>query len=565
RWRAGDLDAVPPGVAEPVAREMVGDPAGAAACWEARGCPYEAARALQLKLGNQARAAGLSEQIAAIEVGLGDYDHAHARYQAAIAVYRRLSQPAALAQALKGDAFAHRMQGASARALALYGEARGLFAGLKQPREEAAVLEAMGVTHRRAGNRREALACLQAALDTARRLKDDFLTAGVLGEIGRTHQDASAHAQAVAAFREAVALFDRLENPYLAAVFLNEMATPLALQGRFSDAAQATQDAIERLEAVRATAEGEARRDFLAKQVSFYEDLVVFSSYQPKPEPVYLAAEQGRARFLSETLAQGAPVAPPPLAAIRQGLADHALVLSYTSTAGHQVQMAIDKRQATVTRLTVSEHFQSPSGTTPTAAPTTPRRGVTIVESDDQSSQDGLAAAIHRYRALLQSAAPADQAMARRYGRALYDVLIKPQAARLGGKTDLLIVPSAELAALPFETLIDEQGRYLAEGFRVRYAQSLTVWHQLGARRHPAGRQPMLALGGARYGLGANQDAGPMAPGAVRRWVARSLEDRVSLRPIYQSLGLDAWTDLPGTRDEVAGIARAVPGATVLT
>ncbi|HEV2530019.1 MAG TPA: AAA family ATPase [Thermomicrobiales bacterium] len=46
RWRVGDLDAPPAGVAEPFAREMAGDAAGAAACWEALGCPYEAARAL---------------------------------------------------------------------------------------------------------------------------------------------------------------------------------------------------------------------------------------------------------------------------------------------------------------------------------------------------------------------------------------------------------------------------------------------------------------------------------------------------------------------------------------
>ena len=45
-WRAGKPAAVPPGVAEPFALQIGGDWAGAAAALSARGCPYEAARAL---------------------------------------------------------------------------------------------------------------------------------------------------------------------------------------------------------------------------------------------------------------------------------------------------------------------------------------------------------------------------------------------------------------------------------------------------------------------------------------------------------------------------------------
>lgn len=45
-WRAGTLEAVPPGCAEPHALAMAGRWAEAAACWERLGCPYEQARAL---------------------------------------------------------------------------------------------------------------------------------------------------------------------------------------------------------------------------------------------------------------------------------------------------------------------------------------------------------------------------------------------------------------------------------------------------------------------------------------------------------------------------------------
>jgi DNA-binding CsgD family transcriptional regulator len=45
-WRADALTSVPPGIAEPFARQIAGDWRGAAAAWDDLGCPYETARAL---------------------------------------------------------------------------------------------------------------------------------------------------------------------------------------------------------------------------------------------------------------------------------------------------------------------------------------------------------------------------------------------------------------------------------------------------------------------------------------------------------------------------------------
>ncbi len=47
-WRAGELDAVPEGIAEPYRLLLNGEPHRAAALWERLGCPYEAAEALAL-------------------------------------------------------------------------------------------------------------------------------------------------------------------------------------------------------------------------------------------------------------------------------------------------------------------------------------------------------------------------------------------------------------------------------------------------------------------------------------------------------------------------------------
>jgi DNA-binding CsgD family transcriptional regulator len=46
RWKCGELETAPEWIAAPYARQLAGDWAGAEASWAARGCPYEAARAL---------------------------------------------------------------------------------------------------------------------------------------------------------------------------------------------------------------------------------------------------------------------------------------------------------------------------------------------------------------------------------------------------------------------------------------------------------------------------------------------------------------------------------------
>lgn len=80
----------------------------------------------------------------------------------------------------------------------------------------------------------------------------------------------------------------------------------------------------------------------------------------------------------------------------------------------------------------------------------------------------------------------------------LYDLLLKPAARDLEGKTSLVVVPDTGLWNLPFQALVNSSGRYVVEDFAVSYASSLSV---LGAtrelRRRPTGvgARQLLAFG----------------------------------------------------------------------
>jgi CHAT domain-containing protein/Tfp pilus assembly protein PilF len=83
--------------------------------------------------------------------------------------------------------------------------------------------------------------------------------------------------------------------------------------------------------------------------------------------------------------------------------------------------------------------------------------------------------------------------------RELYQLALKPARAQLRDKTNLVIAPDDKLWELPFQTLIDEDGRYLIETSAISYAPSLTVLREMKRRRdsrRPAATPPtLLAMG----------------------------------------------------------------------
>jgi tetratricopeptide (TPR) repeat protein len=83
--------------------------------------------------------------------------------------------------------------------------------------------------------------------------------------------------------------------------------------------------------------------------------------------------------------------------------------------------------------------------------------------------------------------------------RELYDLLLRPAAAQLEGKTGLVIVPDSFLWHLPFQALQPAENRYLVEECAVSYAPSLTALNEMarqGARAKASRAGPaLLAVG----------------------------------------------------------------------
>ncbi|HKE57619.1 MAG TPA: CHAT domain-containing protein, partial [Pyrinomonadaceae bacterium] len=93
--------------------------------------------------------------------------------------------------------------------------------------------------------------------------------------------------------------------------------------------------------------------------------------------------------------------------------------------------------------------------------------------------------------------------LVREPARQAYEVLLKPAAALLRSKTNLIIVPDDVLWDLPFQALLTESNHYLIEQAAISYAPSLTVLREMiGKERKGKTREnpSLLALGNPSLG-----------------------------------------------------------------
>jgi CHAT domain-containing protein len=116
---------------------------------------------------------------------------------------------------------------------------------------------------------------------------------------------------------------------------------------------------------------------------------------------------------------------------------------------------------------------------------------------------------------------------ARAAGAQAYDLLLAPVKGRIRGK-DLVVVPGGPLAYVPFEALV-EDGHYLIEKHRIRYAPSLTALHlvRLWGKTRDKPLRPLWALADPVYDKGdkrvaEEKDFAQATQDALAKYLART-------------------------------------------
>ena len=504
-------------------------------------------------------------QIATVYADWNQQDKALAIYDEAMAVEVKLGRARSIALLHNNIAAAKWALGLGDEAMAHFHEAMVIDERLGQQRDLAGDLSNMGSVLLGLGRTAEAAAHFERALAIGDKSTDEGLRATLESNLGNVYLSRGEHAKAVAAYEAALAIDRRLGRRWHVAVRLGRLGQAWLHHDEPRKAEGVLREAITLLESVRLTATGAARRDFLAAQIGAYHLLVSTLFRMDRPTEAFETSELARAKVLAEAIAHADVATPITAAAARRSLGEHeaALVLAYADEA--VMAGVLITRGGLVAHQTDLGAIAASGLARPHDVGGAGLRGARQLEDKAPAAAQAanLEALVAAFRAALTRPGPAGRSEAQRLGRQLYTLFVKPAAAGLAGKTELVVVPEGVLGMVPFEALVDDEGRYLGERFTITYAHSLTVREQLRARRLPANRAPLIAFGGAVY----RPAPAPTAPPsehqieAVREAATRG----GSLAASYATLGLGNWSDLPGTLAEVRDIAKWVPGARVIT
>ena len=544
------------------------------------------------RLGREAGVGILLNNIGQVYREWGRYDDALDYHERALEIAERLGREPDSANVLNEMGLAYQELDRYDEAFSHFEQALVIDRNLGREDGAAMRLSNIGKVYRAWGRYDDAISHYEQALEITQRLEQAHGVSTLLGLIGDAYGSSGRYAEALNYYQRSVEIEQNLGREAEMAALLNNVGAAYWETGDFEKAVAPLNRALERKERLRQTAEGDIRRDYLASQIATYQYLISTHLKLKNVEEAFRIIEMSHARRLAEQLAQtDTGLAVPALNDVRRRLDDDTAVLIYANT-GRGLPLA----QLLLTREDVHSLEVSDSVFVADALQTYMEDLIILMlrqrllqnsEGDDASIKLGNQSTvfehlIHFYHTLLTNPAAlptrskivgrgrADSTGVQLHdlSRRFHDLLILPLDPLLTGKSRLLIVPDGVLGFLPFETLIDSSGRYLAEKYDIRYIQSLSVLDLIQERNYADDRKPLLAFGDAVYDASnytADSIRSARQLNMVRSYAYEAIERGERLDSTYALLGIGGWQNLPGTRQEVEALDSLVVDAEVVT
>ncbi|MFI5179334.1 MAG: CHAT domain-containing protein [Vicinamibacterales bacterium] len=463
----------------------------------------------------------------------GNVDLALEYYTRALSTYTgAAAESASAANELSNIGTVYRTMSRLDRAREYFEQARAIYQRTGNRIGVATSAYNLATLDRRENRSREALDGFRRSLELREAINDRAGIIESLHAYAEMQFELGQHEAALTSVARAIAMARVLKS--------NELLwEPLKAEGDFKHAMhdsvgaeKSYRDAIETIETIRSEVAGggDSRRRFLEDKLETYHNLTTVLLEQDKVTEAFAVAERARGRVLADVLSGGDAAVRPLTAEERDkqhalerdvvaatarlnaaerrqprsaAATDDATVrLRRARLANDEYRDALDARYP-VRRLARGDVAEDPAASFADLLPDARTAIVEYVVTDTVTdifvathddlgvvgprlttftvpvSKNDLTARADAFRAKLASRALDFHADA----RALYDLVLKPAATVLAGRTRLVIIPDDVLWTIPFEALEPARDRALIDGAAVSYAPSVVVLRAMRERQ----------------------------------------------------------------------------------
>ena len=450
-------------------------------------------------------------------------------------------------------------------------------------------LNMIAIIYGQLGQDDKALICFNEALNISRELGQHRDVAAFLNNIGSLNKKNGQDDKALICFNEALEISQQYGLLSNIPIIMRNIGSVYYQKKIYNKAIKNFNESINIIEKLRITAKGDMRRDYLANEIHAYQYLISAYIRNNDLPKAFIAIEQSRAKLLAERIVKSeSKINIPSVNQIQKDLPKDTAIITYANikSGWKTALIVITKNNIYGTEISYDSLVTNVLKTykKPIKKLLKTERGI-IIKCDKQKIENkeieriNIEDIIYFYRNQIINPLYQNKwgingvkkSVSNEHNnidRMLYDFLIKPLSKHIKNKEKLIIVPDGILGFLPFETLIDENGKYLVENYNIVYTQSISISSIIKKRIYGNSRKSLLAFGGAIYNdvsYSVDMIRSEKQLKVLEKNIYASLKDKRSVRDFYASLDKANWTNLPGTLSEVKNIAKTVHGSKVYT
>ncbi len=505
-------------------RESIGDKAGIASTLRGIGCVYFAqnnhAQALEHyqrslviseALGERFESNYTRDNIASVYQSLGNYARALEQYQKSMGIRETIGDKEGIARSLHNLGNVETRQGNYSQALKYFQQSLAISEPMGDNSSDSDTLNDMGYASSLAGNYSQALDFAGRAMVLAKQFDYPHEIWRAQNTAGRSYRALNQFTPARQAFEGAIATIETMRaqvvggeleqqhffedrlDPYHALIELlvtqNEFGAALGYAERAK--ARVLLDVLRngRIDITKAmtAAEQDQERGFNNQLVSLNTQ-IARENQRAQPDPARLndlKAQLQKVRLDYEAFQTGLYAAHPELKTQRGEI---------EALTTEQARALLPDSKSALLEYVVA--YDRAYLFALTANGTTTELKAYPLEIKQKELEDRVA----RFRETLATGSPGF----RQPASELYDLLLKPAAAQLQGRTSLIIVPDGALWELPYQTLQTGPNRYLIEDAAIAYAPSLTALREMNklrqGKKSTANSSTLLAFGNPALG-----------------------------------------------------------------